>query len=71
LYPDFQFLIPGEGDLNIGEFVMALKENGYDGFVTSEISVMRQRWCDYDPFYAAELTHRTVSYVFKELGLRH
>jgi len=71
LYPDFQFLIPGEGDLNIREFVMALKENGYDGFVTSEISVMRQRWCDYDPFYAAELTHRTVSYVFKELGLRH
>ena len=71
LYPDFQFLIPGEGDLNIREFVMALKENGYQGFVTSEISVMRQGWRDYDPFYAAELTHRTVSYVFKELGLGH
>jgi sugar phosphate isomerase/epimerase len=71
VYPEFEFLIPGEGDLNIREFVMALKENGYDGFVTSEISVMRQRWCDYDPFYAAELTHRTVSYVFKELGLGH
>lgn len=69
LYPDFQFLIPGEGDLNIGEFVVALKENGYDGFVTSEVSVMRQRWRDYDPFSAAELTYRTVLGVFRELGL--
>ena len=71
LHPEFEFLIPGEGDLNIKEFVMALKGNGYDGFVTSEVSVMRQRWRDYDPFYAAELAYGAVSNVFRELGLGH
>jgi len=70
-YPDFQFLIPGEGDFNIKEFVVALKENGYEGFVTSEISKMRQAWPNYDPLFAATLTYKTVSNVFKELGLKH
>jgi len=69
IYPNHQFLIPGEDGFNIKEFLTALKENGYDGFITSEISKMRQAWPNYDPFSAAELTYRAVSSVFREMGL--
>ena len=70
VYPDFQFCIPGEGELNIKEFILSLKESGYDGFVTSEISGMRQKLPGYDPYFAAELTYKTVSAIFKELKLK-
>jgi len=70
VYPNFQFCIPGEGELNIKEFIHSLRENGYDGFITSEVSGMRQKLPGYDPYFAAELTYKTVSAIFKELKLR-
>jgi len=70
IYPNFQFCIPGEGELNIKEFILSLRENGYDGFITSEISGMRQKLPGYDPYFAAELTYKTVSAIFKELKLK-
>ena len=46
--PDFQFLIPGEGDFDYAAFLTELAGFGYDGSVAVEISVFRQRVTGYD-----------------------
>ena len=46
--PDFEFLIPGEGDFDYPTFLRELARSGYDGSVAVEISVFRQRVAGYD-----------------------
>jgi sugar phosphate isomerase/epimerase len=69
LYPDFEFLTPGEGDFDFVALVQALRDNGYQGYISPEISVMRRRKLDYDPFKAAELAYRTISRALVEATL--
>jgi sugar phosphate isomerase/epimerase len=47
--PDYEFLIPGEGDFDYARYLSALSAAGYDGSVTVEISAQVQRRPDYDP----------------------
>jgi len=67
--PNFEFLIPGEGDFDYVSYLKAMHAHGYDGFITIEISVMVQRRPDYDPFAAAALSYKTLSHAFVEAGI--
>jgi sugar phosphate isomerase/epimerase len=67
--PDFQFLIPGEGDFDYVAFLKELKVAGYDGSVAVEISVFRQRVADYDPYDAAARSYVVVDKAFDEAGI--
>ena len=41
--PDYEFLIPGEGECDYVRYLQAMERAGYDGHITVEISVMVQR----------------------------
>jgi sugar phosphate isomerase/epimerase len=58
--PDYEFLVPGEGDFNYARYLGALHTAGYDGYLTVEISVMVQRRADYDPAEVAARSFRTI-----------
>ncbi len=67
--PNYEFLIPGEGDFDYPNYLKAMQAHGYDGFITVEVSVMVQRRPDYDPFAAATLSYETLSRAFIEAGI--
>jgi inosose dehydratase len=68
-YPDYEFLIPGEGDFDYVTYLKTMAAHGYEGFITAEVSKMVQRREDYDPLAGAELSYRTLSRAFREAGL--
>ena len=67
--PDFEFLIPGEGEFDYVDYLKAMQEHGYDGFITAEVSFMVQARKDYDPLAAADLTYKTLSKAFEDTGI--
>jgi inosose dehydratase len=68
-YPDYQFLTPGEGDFDYVAYLKAMQAHGYDGFITAEVSIMRQRKPDYDPLAACDLSYRTLAKAFADAGI--
>ena len=64
--PDFQFLIPGEGDFDYPTFLTELAGTGYNGSVAVEISVFRQRVAGYDPYDAATRSYAVLAKAFEE-----
>jgi sugar phosphate isomerase/epimerase len=64
--PDFQFLIPGEGDFDYAAFLRDLAASGYDGSVAVEISVFRQRVSGYDPYDAAARSYSVLAKAFND-----
>jgi inosose dehydratase len=67
--PDFEFLIPGEGEFDYVAYLHAMRAQGYEGYITAEISIMVQRRPTYDPFAAAEQTYRTLARAFERAGI--
>lgn len=67
--PDFEFLIPGEGEFDYIHYLKAMQEHGYNGFITAEVSFMVQARKDYDPLAAADLTYETLSKAFDDAGI--
>ncbi len=67
--PDFEFLIPGEGEFDYVDYLKAMQEHGYDGFITAEVSFMVQARKDYDPLAAADLTYKTLSKAFVDADI--
>ncbi len=67
--PDFEFLIPGEGEFDYVAYLHAMRAAGYDGYITAEISIMVQRRPNYDPFTAADQTYRTLARAFAQAGI--
>lgn len=63
--PDFEFLIPGEGDFDYVEYLDAMKAAGYDDYITVEVSMMVQQREDYDPLDAAGVAYRTLDAAFE------
>ena len=69
LYPDFEFLTPGEGPFDFVHYLKAMQAAGYDGFITAEVSVHVQRRADYDPFFHAQLAYWTLYKAFQVAGI--
>ncbi len=67
--PDFEFLIPGEGDFDYVAYLKAMQAHGYTGFISAEISVMVQRRPDYDPIQAAARTYEVLNAAFVTAGV--
>ena len=67
--PDFEFLIPGEGDFDYVAYLKAMQAHGYTGFISAEISVMVQRRPDYDPIQAAARTYEVLNAAFAAAGI--
>ena len=53
VHPNFEFLIPGEGEFDYVTYLQTMSKYGYQGFVTVEVSMMVQRRANYDPLLAA------------------
>ena len=67
--PDHEFLVPGEGDFAYARYLQALRDGGYAGYLTVEISVMVQRRPDYDPSEVAARSFRTLVAAAREAGV--
>lgn len=68
--PDHQFLTPGEGDFDYVRYLRAMRQAGYDGFITGEVSVMVQRLPGYDPLAATTKTYQTLTRAFDQAGIQ-
>lgn len=68
-WPHHEFLTPGEGPFNYVEYLQAMAEAGYAGFIAVEVSVMVQRRPDYDALAHAAFAYRTLDRAFKTAGL--
>jgi inosose dehydratase len=67
--PHHEFLIPGEGPFDYVRYLRAMRDAGYDGFITGEVSVMVQRRPNYDPLAATTFTYDTLSRAFDAAGI--
>jgi inosose dehydratase len=68
-YPNFEFLIPGEGNFDYVTYLQAMQTHGYDGFITAEVSMMVQCRKNYNPLMAAVLSYEALSRAFIEAGV--
>ena len=67
--PDFQFLIPGEGEFDYVRYLRAMHQAGWTGDIGVEISLMVQRRPNYDPWAAARQSYAVLSRAFDEAGV--
>jgi sugar phosphate isomerase/epimerase len=68
--PDYEFLIPGEGDMDYVRYLRGMERAGYRGHITVEISIMVQRRPDYDPLAAATRSYEVLAAAFEAAGSR-
>jgi sugar phosphate isomerase/epimerase len=67
--PQHEFLIPGEAEFDWVGYLHAMREHGYDDYITAEVSIMVQRRPNYDPLAAAEQTYHTLARAFEQAGM--
>lgn len=67
--PNHEFLIPGEAPFDWVGYLHAMRDHGYDDYITAEVSIMVQQRPGYDPLAAAELTYRTLHTAFEQAGM--
>ncbi len=67
--PDFQFLIPGEGEFDYVRYLKAMQQAGWTGDIGVEISLMVQRRPNYDPWAAARQSYEVLSKAFEAAGI--
>ncbi len=67
--PDYEFLIPGEGEMDYVRYLRAMDKAGYRGHITVEISLMVQRRPGYDALAAATRSYRVLSDAFRQAGI--
>ena len=68
-YPDFRFLLPGEGQVDYADYLQRMSAIGYDGFITVEISGHVFKAEGYDPLAAARFSYQTLADAFSDAGL--
>ncbi|MDQ3692054.1 MAG: sugar phosphate isomerase/epimerase [Chloroflexota bacterium] len=67
--PDFEFLIPGEGEMDYPRYLRAMARAGYDGHIVVEVSKMVQARPGYDPLAAATRSYRVLAAAFAAAGI--
>ena len=68
-YPNYEYLIPGEGEFDYIRYLKALDAHHYTGCVSTEISVMVQRRPHYDPLATATQSYQILSHAFAKAGI--
>ncbi len=68
-YPDFRFLLPGEGNLDYVRYLTLLDQAGYQGYITIEISGQVFGAAGYDALAAAQFSYATLAAAFTAAGL--
>jgi sugar phosphate isomerase/epimerase len=69
LWPNHEFLTPGEGPCDYVKYMKLMDKGGYTGFINVEVSVMRQRKPDYEPFVHAAFAYRVMDLAFQAAGV--
>lgn len=69
LWPNHEFLTPGEGPFDFKHYLRAMDAAGYCGFIVAEVSVMVQRRPDYEPMTHAQLAYDTLERAFHATGV--
>ena len=67
--PDFEFLIPGEGDIDYVLFLREMERAGYNGHITAEVSLMVQERPNYDALAAMKQSYAVVARAFGVAGI--
>jgi sugar phosphate isomerase/epimerase len=67
--PHYEFVVPGDGELDYARFLRTLAAAGYDGDVCVEISLRVQRRPGFDPVSAAVQSYRVLSEAFARAGI--
>ena len=67
--PDYEFLIPGEGEMDYPRYLKGMDKAGYQGHIVVEISIMVQRRPSYDPLAAATQSYNVLAKAFTDAGL--
>lgn len=68
--PDFEFLIPGEGEIDYVLYLREMQRMGYTGHITAEISLMVQERPNYDALVAMKQTYAVMARAFDQAGVR-
>ncbi len=68
--PDFDYVIPGEGEFDYVAYLKAMDAHSYDGCISVEISKMVQQRPEYDPLAAATRSYRVVGDAFADAGIK-
>ena len=67
--PNFEFLIPGEGEFDYVRYLKAMHKAGWTKDITVEISLMVQRRAYYDPWAAARQSYAVLSGAFADADI--
>jgi inosose dehydratase len=67
--PDHEYLIPGEGEFDYVAYLKMMQAHGYEGVISTEISMMVQTRPDYDPLATAAQSYQVLSRAFAEAGI--
>jgi sugar phosphate isomerase/epimerase len=65
----FELLLLGHGELDAVAYMRAMKEAGWDDFITLEVSMMVWGKEGYDPIAAAEESYRAITDAFAGAGV--
>jgi len=69
MYPQHEFMTPGSGPFDFVNYLTAMHNAGYTGFIGMEVSVMVQRKPGYDPFVDAALGYYALRHAFNMSGV--
>ena len=69
LWPEHEFMTPGEGPFDFEHYLQAMDAAGYTGFIVAEVSVMVQRREAYDPIAHAQLAYDRLERAFQATGV--
>lgn len=68
--PNYEYLIPGEGEFDYVAYLKAMQRGGYTGVVSVEISFMVQRREGYDPLATAAISYDVIAPAFAKAGVQ-
>jgi len=68
--PNYEYVIPGEGEFDFVAYLKAMQRGGYNGVVSVEISFMVQRREGYDPLETAAISYGVVADAFIKAGIK-
>jgi sugar phosphate isomerase/epimerase len=69
IFPDHEFLIPGEGEMDYRRYLRLMDDAGYHGHIVIEISLMVQRRPGYDALAAATQSYEVLSRSFEAAAI--